>query len=451
MPKVNIDKDRIKELLTRSVEDIVPRELAESRFNSGKRLRVYFGIDPTGSKLHLGHAVPLRKLKAFADLGHEVILVVGSFTAMIGDPSGQNTTREPLTEKQVRENFATYKKQASLVLDFTKVELRYNHEWLSKLRFKDVAELASKFSVQQMLKREMYAKNIVMVKCRNCGKDFTSPIQFSPTQIPKLISNSTICPLCRKITAIENSNVFFVSEAPREIGLQEFLYPLMVGWDSVVLDVDCELGGNDQLFNMLAGRTLQQAYGKRDKFVLTTKILEGTDGRKMSKTYGNCIYLTDTADDMYGKVMSIKDELIIPYFEACTDVSTNEITSIIKALKADENPKKYKEQLASTIVAIYHGVKPSEAAEEEFNSIHKEGKLPEQMSQFALPKGKKTMPIIELLVYLKLALSKGEARRLVTQGGVKIDSQVIKSWQEEISLKPGLVIQVGSRKFAKLK
>lgn len=451
MPKVNINTQSYNEILTRAVTDVVPQQLAEAKFASGKKLRVYFGIDPTGTKLHLGHAVPLRKLRQFQEAGHHTILVIGSFTAMIGDPSGRDSSREPLTEEQVKRNFTDYKEQASLVLDFNEVELRYNHEWLRELKFKDVVELASKFTVQQMLDREMYANNIVKVKCRNCGKIFTSPIQFSPNKIPKLVGNVTTCQLCRKITAIENSDVFFASEAPRDIGLQEFLYPLMVGKDSVELDVDAEIGGNDQLFNMLAGRTLQQAYGKKDKFVLTTRLLEGTDGRKMSKTYDNCIYLTDTANNMYGKVMSIKDELIIPYFEACTDVSTDEITSIAESLRANGNPKKYKEQLASEIVAIYHGVKPSEAAEEEFDNVHRGGKLPEQIPQFTLPKGKKTMPIIELLVYLKLALSKGEARRLVTQGGVKIDGEIAKNWQEEISLRPGLVAQVGSRKFAKFK
>jgi tyrosyl-tRNA synthetase len=452
MPKVNINKNHIKELLTRSVEDVVPRELAESKFGSGKRLRVYFGIDPTGSKLHLGHAVPLRKLKAFADFGHEVILVVGSFTAMIGDPSGQNTTRESLTKTQVEKNYQTYKKQVAQVINLKNVEVRYNHEWLEKLSFVDTMRLASYFTVQQMLERDMFRERMSWkVVCIHCGYKFNSPIQFGGEGAFKtavLKGNMAQCEHCGQMTPCNKDNL---TPPPNPISPNEFLYPLLVGYDSVVLDVDCEIGGNDQLFNMLAGRKLQKIFGKRDKFVLTTKILEGTDGRKMSKTYNNCIYLTDTANDMYGKVMSIKDELIIPYFEACTNVSADEISLITKALRANENPKKYKEQLASAIVAIYHGVKPSEAAKEEFNNVHRGGKLPEQISQFALPKGKKTMPIIELLVYSKLALSKGEARRLVTQSGVKIDGKVIKNWQEEINLKSGLVAQVGSRKFAKFK
>ncbi|MFH1671062.1 MAG: tyrosine--tRNA ligase, partial [Patescibacteria group bacterium] len=228
------------DLLTRAVEDVVPRDLAEKKLKSGKPIRIYWGIDPTGSKLHLGHSVPLRKFKAFADAGHEVIFLIGSFTAMIGDPSGQDNMREPLTKKKVEENFKTYKKQAAKILDFKKVKVVYNHTWLEKLKFDEIVKLASNFTLQQMIQRDMFKDRI---------------------------------------------------KKANPIGLHEFLYPLMVGYDSVMLDVDCEMGGSDQYFNMLCGKTLQKAFGKREKFVLTTKLLEGTDGRKMSKSYGNCIYL----------------------------------------------------------------------------------------------------------------------------------------------------------------
>lgn len=388
------------ELLTRAVTDVVPHELAKTKLASGKKLRVYLGIDPTGAKLHLGHAIPLRKLRAFQEAGHHVILVIGSFTAMIGDPSGRDAAREPLAEAQVKKNFATYKKQAALVLDFKKVELRYNHEWLGKLTSKQVLELASKFTVQQLLERDMFQE--------------------------------------RQKKALP-------------ISMHELLYPLLVGYDSVVLDVDCELGGNDQLFNMLCGRTLQQLYGKRDKFVLTTKLLEGTDGRKMSKTYNNCIYLADSPSDMYGKVMSINDGLIVPYFEACTDVPAQEIAEVARALaEGGANPKPYKERLAREIVALYHSSADASSAEAEFGRVHREGKLPDDVPGMPTPKGMKEMPITDLLVHLKLASSKSEARRLVTQGGVKVASKLEKDWQARIRLTPGLVIQVGSRKFAKL-
>ena len=235
------------------------------------------------------------------------------------------------------------------------------------------------------------------------------------------------------------------------ISMQEAMYPVLVGYDSVMLDVDCEIGGNDQLFNMLAGRTLQQAYKKRDKFVLTTKLLEGTDGRKMSKTYDNCIYLTDEPNDMYGKVMSIRDDLIVPYFEACTDISTEDIAAAGHALAAGANPKPQKEHLAKEIVTLYHGKAVAERAAAEFNQVHREHKQPTDMPTVKIPAGKTSMPILDLLVYAKLAPSKAEARRLVTQGGVKVGGKVTIDWRSEVPLKSGLVIQVGSRKFISLR
>ena len=397
MPKHQ--SDIINELLTRSVTDVVPRELANTKLASGKKLRIYFGIDPTGDKLHLGHAVPLRKLQAFQEAGHEVILVIGSFTAMIGDPSGRDTLREPLTETQVKKNFATYKKQAELVLDMKKVEVRFNNEWLGKLKPKQIIDLASKFTAQQVLERDMFR----IRQQRN---------------LP--------------------------------IAMHELLYPLFVGYDSVVLDVDAEIGGNDQLFNMLCGRTLQQTYKKREKFVLTTKLLEGTDGRKMSKTYDNCIYLTDKPDDMYGKIMSIKDELIVPYFEACTNVPADKIAAVAKELAAKQKPKTYKAQLAREIVTLYHNAKAATAAEAEFNSVHRDKAMPADVPTVKIPAGQKSLAITDLLVHAKLAPSKAQARRLVEQGGVKVGGKVIADWRTAVALKSGLVIQVGSRKFVKL-
>jgi tyrosyl-tRNA synthetase len=387
------------DILTRAVTDVVPRELAKAKLASGKKLRVYFGIDPTGSRLHLGHAVPLRKLRAFQAAGHEVILVIGSFTAMIGDPSGRDAMREPLTEKQVKDNFATYKKQAKLVLDLDKVKIRFNHEWLSKLKFKDVVELAQHFTMQQLLERDMFVER---------------------------------------------------QRQGQPIGVHELMYPLMVGYDSVKLDVDAEIGGNDQLFNMLCGRDLQKDFGKRDKFVVTTKLLEGTDGRKMSKTYNNCIYLTDEPNDMYGKVMSIRDELILPYFEVCTDVSSGAIKEIDTSLKQGDNPKQHKSRLAHEIVALYHGAKSADKARDEFERVHKAKELPSDVTAFSLPKGIKDMPIMDLLVYLKLTSSKSEARRLIVQGGVRVSGKVVNEWDKTIRLEPALTVQVGSRRFARL-
>ena len=286
----------MSELLTKSVTNVTPKDLAEKKLKAGKPLKVYLGIDPTGSRLHVGHAVPLRKIKAFADEGHEVIFLIGSFTAMIGDPTDRDSMREVLTKEQIEENFKTYKEQASKVLDFSKIKIVYNHEWLEKLNFTDVVKLASNFTVQQMLERDMF---------ENRMKD------------------------------------------GKPIYMHEFFYPLMQGYDSVELDVDCEIGGNDQYFNMLAGRTLQSAMGKKEKFVVTTKLIEGTDGRKMSKTYNNCIYLDDEPNDMFGKVMRINDDLMETYFECCTDVSASEVKTILSG-----EPRAAKIQLAREIVTL---------------------------------------------------------------------------------------------------
>lgn len=376
------------ELLTRAVSNVTPKDLAEKKLKSGKKMRLYLGIDPTGAHLHIGHAVPLRKLKAFADAGHEVIFLIGSFTAMIGDPTDREAERERLTKKQVEENFKTYKEQASKVLDFSKIHVRYNHEWLEKLDFGGVVDLASRFTVQQMLDRDMFQKRIADGK---------------------------------------------------PIHVHEFLYPLMVGYDSVVLDVDCELGGNDQYFNMLCGRTLQTAYGKREKFVLTTKLIEGTDGRKMSKTYGNCIYLDDAPSDMYGKVMRVEDGLMPLYFECCTDVPMAEVKKLLAG-----KPKEAKMHLAREIVALYHGEKAAGHAESEFQNVFSQGGTPEDMPEVSVKKGS---GLIDLLVKQKLIASKSEARRLVEQGGIHLNDTPVKSI--DAPAEEGIV-RVGKRKFLKI-
>jgi len=381
------------ELLVRAVSDVTPRKLAEAKLAGGKPLRLYWGIDPTGARIHIGHAVPLRKMQEFVDAGHHVIFLIGSFTAMIGDPSGRDKLREPLTREQVMENFKTYKEQASKVLDFSKVEVRYNHEWLEKLTFEDIIKLAGHFTVQQMLERDMFEKRI---------------------------------------------------KEGNPIGLHEFFYPLMVGYDSVVLDVDVELGGNDQLFNMLAGRTLQQVFGKRDKFVLTTKLLEGTDGRKMSKTYDNCIYLDDEPNDMYGKVMSVKDELLLPYFECATSVPMAEIKDIERQLKKGENPKNVKMRLAREIVTLYHGAQAATHAEEQFQTVFKDHGVPDEMPEAKAGKG--TL-ILDLMVSSGLVTSKSEGRRLIEQGGVKLNDTPVTAI-DAVGEKG--VLKVGKRKFLRL-
>jgi len=376
------------ELLTRAVESVVPAKLAEEKLKTGKPLRIYFGIDPTGSKLHIGHSVPLRKLRAFQDAGHDVIFLIGSFTAMIGDPSGRDQLREPLTFEKVQENFQTYKKQAEKILDFSKLKVVYNHEWLGKLNFHEIAKIASNFTVQQMMQRDMFKKRM---------------------------------------------------EEDSPIASHEFLYPLMQGYDSVMLDVDCEIGGNDQLFNMLCGRTLQQAYGKREKFVLTTRLIEGTDGRKMSKTYENCVYIEDEPNDMFGKVMSVKDDLMATYFECCTGVPMDEVKEILKG-----KPRDAKARLAREITTLYHGADAAQKAEAAFDKVFKDKGTPDDVPELKVKKG--TL-LIDALVQGKLAPSKSEARRLIEQGGVSVDGKVVSS--VDAKAEAGLA-KVGKRKFVRL-
>jgi tyrosyl-tRNA synthetase len=381
------------ELLTRGVEETVPGDLAKEKIKSGKKMRIYMGIDPTGSHLHIGHSVPLRKLRDFCDAGHEVIFLIGSFTAMIGDPTGKDKMREPLTKEQVKKNFESYKKQAGKILDFKKVKIVYNHEWLEKLKPSEMLELMSHFTVQQMLQRDMFQERIKK------GQD------LSPT---------------------------------------EFVYPLLQGYDSVMLDVDCEIGGNDQLFNMLAGRKLQKDYGKRDKFVLTTRLIEGTDGRKMSKTYDNCIYLDDTPKDMYGKTLSIKDDLIVTYMECCTDIPMKEIEQVEKKMKSGANPKEFKMRLARELVTMYHSAAESQKSEAEFSSVFAKGGIPEDMPEVKATKGEL---LIDLLVRESIVTSKSEARRLIDQKAVSIDGTVVDSHDQPATVG---VTKVGKRKFVKV-
>lgn len=385
------DERKVDELLERGVENVIPRELALKKLRSGERLRVYFGIDPTGSKFHLGHSVPLRKLKAFYDAGHQVIFVVGSFTAMIGDPSARDAARESLTREQVEENFKTYQRQAQKVLDLSRVEVRYNHQWLSPLTFSEILKLASNFTVQQMLQRDMFERRI---------------------------------------------------EDGKPIGLHEFLYPLMVGYDSVVLDVDGELGGSDQEFNMLAGRTLQRVFGKRDKFVLTTRLIEGMDGRKMSKTYNNCVYLEDEPGDMYGKIMSIKDELIPIYFETCTDVSMQDVERL-KTL----HPKEAKARLAREIVALYHGEDAAQKAAENFEKTFSKGEIPDEVS---ILEKKPNESLMFTFVSSGDVKSNTEFRRLVVSGAISsmTTGELV---DEEYKERDGEVIRIGKHRIKKIR
>jgi len=385
-----------EEILSRGVEAVVPKKGLLEKMKAGKKLRVYLGIDPTSTQIHLGNAVPLRKLRDFQQAGHEVIFLVGSFTALIGDTSDKDAMRKPLTSKEIEDNFQTYKQQASKILDLKRAKIVYNGDWLSNLSFQNIVELAQNFTVQQMIERDMYQKRL---------------------------------------------------KEGKPIGLHEFLYPLMQGYDSVHMEVDLEIGGNDQLFNMLAGRTLLQKYKGKEKHVLTTPLIEGTDGRKMSKSYNNSINITDEPTDMFGKVMSVTDELIIKYFILCTDLPIKEIDAIDLELKKGMNPRDAKMKLAQEIVKLYHGGTAGIQAEQDFVNVFKKGGVPENIPEFKL-KGDRN--IIDLLGLCALISSKSEGRRVVEQGGVKVNDKKVESLDEVIHLKKDMIIQVGKRRFAKI-
>lgn len=389
---------KIEQVLTKGVEKILPNKKGLVRLMKKRKIRLYLGIDPTSSELHLGHAIPLRKLRKFQELSHEVILLFGTFTAQIGDPSERDEKRKPLTLTQIKKNMATYKKQAAKILDLSKIKIQYNADWLAKLTFEDLIGLASHFTVPQLLERDMFQRRL-----KKSG----------------------------------------------EVWVNEFLYPLMQGYDSVAMDVDLEVGSNDQLFNMLVGRKLQRIYNKKEKFVLTTPMLVGLDGRKMSKTFGNTVNITDPANEMYGKLMSLKDDLILQYLRLCTEVPEKEIKEIEKDLKFGKiNPREAKARLAQEIVRIYHSKKAAKEAKQEFKRIFKEKKLPSKIPGVKIQK--KKIDILDLLARTKLAPSKSEAKRLILQGGVKINQVVQNDWKKTVEIKKGMIVQVGKRKFVKL-
>lgn len=393
-------QEQINQVLTRGVENIYPNKQAlEKRLKSDKKIRLYNGIDPTGPSLHLGHSVQIMKLKQFQDLGHEVIVLIGDFTAQIGDPTDKSAVRQKLTHEQVMKNCEGYKEQISKILDLDKVEFKYNSKWLGKLSFADTLELSSNFTAQQTLARDMFKKRI------QDGKD---------------------------------------------LYLHEFLYPLMQAYDSVYMDVDLEVGGNDQMFNMLAGRTLMKKMKNKEKFVLTTKLLVDSSGKKMGKTESNMVNLNEKPDQMFGQIMAWPDGLIVPGLELCTYVSMEEISQIDKDIKADKlNPRDAKAKLAKEVVGIYYDKKEAEKAEEEFNRIFKEKEKPTEIPICKLLN--KEYNILDLLIETKLVLSKGEAKRLIEQDGVKIDNKKITDWQKEIIVKDNMVIQIGKRKFIQIK
>jgi tyrosyl-tRNA synthetase len=389
---------KIEEVLSRGVEEIIPSKDGLKELMKRKKIRLYLGVDPTSPKIHLGHIIPLKKLRQFQELGHEAILLFGTFTAQTGDPSGRDEERRPLSIEQVKDNMETYKKQTSRFLGSSEIKIKYNGDWLSKLSFPELIKIASNFTVSRLMESDMFQKRV---------------------------------------------------REKKEVWINEFLYPLMQGYDSVAMDVNLEVGGTDQTFNMLIGRKLQNIFNKKEKFVLTTPLLLGLDGRKMSKTYNNTINLTDPPNEIYGKTMSLADNLIIQYLELVTDFPMEDIKKIKKELAAKKtNPRDVKAMLAREIVTILYGENSSKEAEEDFNRVFREKKAPSEIQEVKIKKI--DINILDLLVEAKLVFSKSEAKRLILQKGIKIGGAVQEDWKKVVKIKRGMIMQVGKRKFAKL-
>ncbi|MDO8470961.1 MAG: tyrosine--tRNA ligase [bacterium] len=388
----------IQEVLTRQVAQVLPLKEGLEALMKKRKVRVYIGIDPTGGRLHLGHTIGLRKLQQFADLGHEAILVVGTGTVLAGDPSQREHARPSITMKEIEENMKTWKKQASKIIDFSKVKMRYNGDWLLKLTLKDILGIASHVSASQLFQRDMFQR--------------------------RLAKGDTVW-------------------------THELLYPLLQGYDSVALDTDVEIGGTDQVFNMLMGRELQQKMKGREKFVLTIPMIVGLDGKQMSKTSGNTVNIEDPPEDMYGKIMSLRDELMISYFDLCTDVPMDEVKKLEQDLASQKiSPRDLKMRLAREIVSKYHSEKKAQEAEQEFQHVFQRKELPTDIVEVSL--GAKELSLVDALVEANLASSKGEARRVIEQGGVKVAGIVEKDPNSRVSAGKGIVLQVGKRNFVKL-
>lgn len=396
---INTDPKKVEEFLTRGVENIYPnKDFVKKLFLSGKKLRMYLGIDPTGPTLHMGHAVQLKKLREFQELGHEVVMLIGDFTATIGDPTDKSATRKQLTRKQVLNNCKLYKKQASTFLKFGfgGAKVKYNSKWLGKMNFTDVLNLASKITVQQMLERDMFKKRM--------GEG-------------------------------------------KPIHLHEFMYPLMQGYDSVAMDVDGEIGGNDQTFNMLTGRNLVKELTGKEKFVITTKLLEDTSGKKMGKTEGNMVSMLDSEYEMFGKVMSWTDGMMLPAFEISTEVTSEEIEEIKKKLESGVNPRDIKIRLAKEIVKVYYGEEKANNAEKSFVDTFKKGGLPENLEETKTEVGKL---LSEVLVETKIVDSKSEFRRLVLENAVSDAVSGVKITDVNYKVEKEIVLKVGKKRFIRI-
>ena len=392
------------EILQRGVVDCLAqdefRQLLTEAAKKKKPLRIKYGADPSAPDLHLGHTVPLRKLRQFQDFGHQVVFIIGDFTARIGDPSQRSETRPMLTCDEVKANALTYQEQVFRILDRNKTEVRYNSEWLDAMTPTDFLNLTSKYTVARLLERDDFKKRF------------------------------------------ENN---------RPIALVEFMYPLLQGYDSVAIQSDLELGGTDQTFNLLVGRELQKDWAQKPQVVMTLPLLEGTDGtQKMSKSYGNHIAIQDAPQEMFGKVMSLPDHLMERYFVYVSGLPRDEAEKILADLKSGEmHPREGKAKLAHTIVSFFHSAAKADEALDGFNTVFRDKGMPEDMPEFLWSQGE--VDIVTLLKEAGLVASKGEARRMIQQGGVRLNAEKVTDVSLNVALKDPVILQCGKRKFAKVK
>lgn len=393
------ERDAIDELLSRGVADIVGREELERKLRSGQKLRVKLGIDPTGPRLHIGRSVAIHKMRQFQELGHQVVLIIGAFTGQIGDASDKTATRPMLTRAQVEANMQRYRQQISLILDESQVEWRYNTEWFDAMNFQQGIELMSNFTVAQMIERDNFSER-------------------------------------------------FHSGKP--ISLQEIVYPVLQGYDSVMVQADIELGGTDQLFNLMAGRQLQERYGQPPQAVLMNVMINGVDGRKMSTSEGNGLYIDEEAKQQYAQMMRTVDEQILPYFEVLTDVPMREIEAMKSELDAGTNPMQLKKRLAHKLVEMYHDLAAADEAQRDFEQVHQKGELPTEIPTWTPLNQQLEWNITDLLVETGLASGKNEAKRVAGEGGVKIDGNRPADPRGKITLTDGMILQRGNRHFIRV-
>ncbi len=391
--KVSTDKKKIEELLSRGVESVIDKNHLKKRLESGEKLRVKLGIDPTSPNLHLGRSIPLLKMRDFQELGHQLVFIVGDFTGIIGDTSDKDSERPMLQREQVKKNMKSYVEQAGKIIDIKKAEVQYNSKWLSKIDYNELGEQANAFSLAEFIARDNIRRRL---------------------------------------------------DAGTRVSLREVLYPLMQGYDSVAVKADVELGGTDQRFNLLAGRTLQASYKQEPQDIIMNPLVAGTDGRKMSSSWGNTVNITDEPNEMFGKIMSIPDDLIIPYFTYMTRVPMETVIGFTQEMKKGGNPRDFKVKLGIELVRFYHGQKEATKAEEYFIATFAKKEIPTDIEELKPT----AYDIITVLKDAKFATSTSDARRTIEGGGVKVNDKKVTSYEEVCS--PGDIIQKGKRFFVKI-